>query len=115
MKGKNTIKAPVQMIVSICEKGDGENIEKYLCGEGITTGITFMGKGTAESDMADIFGFGLSNRDVVCAVVPIDRVDKTVKAINDITGIETDNYGLTMVMPMSGGDSTLLELLKVVL
>ena len=72
-----------------------------------------MGKGTAESEIADLFGFGMNNRDIVAVMVPVEKTDKVVKRINDITGIERDTYGHTIVMPLSSASSNLLELARV--
>ena len=33
-------------------------------------GIIFQGKGTAESEIADIFGFGLSDKDILAVFIP---------------------------------------------
>ena len=112
---KTTIKAPVELIIAICDKGIGDDLERYINSQGITSGILMNGKGTAESMVADLFGFGMNNKDILMCVVPIDKTDIIVAGINAITGIEADKYGLTMVLPMSGADSNLLDLVGVLL
>ena len=112
---KTTIKAPCELIIAICDKELGDDLERYINSQGITSGILMNGKGPAESMVADLFGFGMNNKDILMCIVPIDRTDKIVAGINAITGIEDDKYGLTMVLPMSGADSNLLDLVGVLL
>ena len=106
----NLVQSPVEIVVSICDDKKGEEIEKYLNSVHLNAGLLFMGKGTAESDIADLFGFGMNNRDIVAVLVPKDKTKTVVEHINDITGIERDSYGLTFVMPLSSASSNLLEL-----
>ena len=111
---KNTlIESPVELVVAICDDKKGEEIELYLNSVNLNAGLLFMGKGTAESEIADLFGFGMNNRDIVAVIVPKTKTDKVVKKINEITGIETDSYGLTFVMPLSSASSTLMDLAKI--
>ena len=48
---------PVKLILCLVDRGDGKNIEMYLNDHHLNGGILLMGKGTAESDIADMFGF----------------------------------------------------------
>ena len=41
------------------------------------------------------------------------NLDKTIKDINEITGIEKDEYGLLFVMDLQSASSNLLEVLNV--
>ena len=111
---KNAIyKSPLDIVIAICDDKKGEEVEEYLHSAHLDAGLLFMGKGTAESEIADLFGFGMNNRDIVAVMVPVEKTDKVVKRINDITVIERDTYGLTIVMPLSSASSNLLELARV--
>lgn len=107
------IKAPISLVIAICDKGVGEEVEVYFNNKGLTSGLLFFGKGTAESVIADIFGFGMNNKDILAVIVPVEKLEKTVEDINQITGIEHNNYGLTMVLPISSASSLLLDLTKI--
>lgn len=116
MARENTkIKAPIELVLAICDKGLGEELEKYVESQGLKSGIIMGGQGTAESSVADIFGFGLDEKDILAVIVPKEKTEKIVGGINAITGIEDDKYGLTMVLPLSGADSTIIELSGVLL
>lgn len=115
IKGKTTIKAPVELIIAICDKGLGGELERYVNIQGITSSLIMNGKGTAESMVADLFGFGMNNKDILLCITPVEKTERLVAGINAITGIEDDRYGLTMVLPLSGADSNILELAGVLL
>ena len=83
---KNAIyKSPLDIVIAICDDKKGEEVEEYLHSAHLDAGLLFMGKGTAESEIADLFGFGMNNRDIVAVMVPVEKTDKVVKRINDIT------------------------------
>ncbi len=106
------IKAPFTMLIAIGDRGSANNVEQYLNENKYFGGIVFMGKGTAESDIADIFGFGISDRDIIACLIPVENKEKIIKDINKITGVETDRYGLNFVIDLQSASSNLLEILK---
>ena len=108
-----TIKSPVELVVAICDDKKGEEVEAYLNSVHLDAGLLFMGKGTAESEIADLFGFGMNNKDIVAVIVPIEKTQKVVDKIIQITGIENDAYGLTFVMPLSSASSLLFDIANI--
>lgn len=114
-KESNKIEAPIELIMAICDKGLGEELEKYIQSQGLKAGVIMSGKGTAESMVADLFGFGLDEKDILMVIVPVEQTEKIVGGINAITGIEDDRYGLTMVLPLSSADSNIIDLAGVLL
>lgn len=107
------VKSPLKLIISITDRGVAKDIENYLNDMGCTGGVVFMGKGTAESVVADIFGFGISDKDVLAVLVPTAKYKKIIKQINEITGIETDKYGLLIALDLQSAGSNLLDALHV--
>ena len=106
---KNLITSPISLLISIIDDEIAIDVEKYLNKKGLNSGIIFMGKGTAESDIADIFGFGMSDKNIIACMIPNDKKDKIIDDINEITGVEKDNYGLNMVIKLQSASSNLLE------
>lgn len=115
MREKNTkkIPAPAKLLLCIADKGVGKDIENYLNDHRLNAGILLIGKGTAESDIADIFGFGMSDKDIVGCLVPVAKLEKVVADINQITGVETDRYGLNMILDIQSMASNMLEFLNI--
>ena len=110
---KNSIESPISLLISIIDDEIARDVELYLNKKGLNAGIVFKGKGTAESDIADIFGFGMSDKNIIACMIPNSHKNKIIDDINQITGVETVNYGLNMVINLSSASSNLLELMKI--
>lgn len=110
---KEKTPSPVSLLLSINDDGMGVEVEKYLNEKELNGGLIFQGKGTAESEIADIFGFGLSDKDIIAVFIPKEKSAKIIADINEITGVEKDRYGLNMLLEINSASSSLLELLGV--
>ena len=110
---KTSIQSPVSMLLCFLDEDEAKEVEIYLNKHNLDTGVVFMGKGTAESDIADIFGFGMRDKNILACIIPNDKKDKVIKDIRDISGIETENYGLIMTLKLGSATSNLLEMMKI--
>jgi len=111
---KNTKqKSPISILLSIVDDGVSKRIEEYLNKNNLNCGVVFSGKGTAESEIADIFGFGMSDKDIVICIIPNSRKEQIIADINDITGVEKDEFGLNMVIKINSASSNLLEMMNI--
>ena len=107
------MKSPIELMLSFVDDDVAQDVEQYLSDHKLNAGVVFMGKGTSESEMADIFGFGMSDRAVIACIIPVDKKDKIMSDINKITGIETDRYGLNMCIKLSSADSNVLNMFNI--
>lgn len=105
--------SPMKLLLSIVDDGMGDDIERYLNDKKLNGGLMFKGKGTAESDFADLFGFGLSDKDIIAVFIPNEHLDRAVKDINAITGVESNSYGLNLVLDIGSASSNLLDLIGI--
>ena len=110
---KNKIESPISILLAVVDKGKGELIEEYLNNHKLKGGLLLFGKGTAESDIADIFGFGMSDRDIVACLVPTAFQQKALKDVAELTGIEDDDFGLAMLLDVNSASSSLLDMLNI--
>lgn len=99
------------VMLAICDDEQKEVLEGYLKQKKLKNTILFMGKGTAESEIADIFGFGLSDRVISATLVPQSSQEKLLKGLVNILGIEKDTYGLAMLLDVNSASSVVLEML----
>lgn len=114
MKEKLTkVKSPMKLIISFVDREVSNDMEDYLNGEGLHGGIVFRGKGTAESDIADIFGFGIEDKDILACLIPIQKVNTVIRKLREISRIEKDNYGLIFVVDLQSASSNLLEFMNI--
>lgn len=110
---KTSVPSPISLLLSINDDGMGELVEKYLNEKNLNGGIIFQGKGTAESEIADIFGFGLSDKDIIAVFIPKNKCSKIISDINEITGVEKDRYGLNMILDINSASSNLINFLGI--
>jgi hypothetical protein len=101
------------VLLAICDDEYEKQFEEYLAKKNLNKGIIFRGKGTAESEIADIFGFGLSDKMVTALLVKESQQDKILKSVTNILGIEKDTYGLAMLLGVSSASSTMLDLMGI--
>ena len=110
---KQKVSEKFSVLLAICDNEQLPVLDEYLAKKKLKNGMIFMGKGTAESDIADIFGFGLSDKIITALLVRESKQDKLIKEITDILGIEKDNFGLTMLMETSSASSVVLDMLGI--
>ena len=101
------------VLVAICDDEKTEDLDNYLTRKRLKNGLMFIGKGTAESDIADIFGFGLSDKAISAILVPESKQDKIAKDIADFLGIEKDSYGLVMLLDTSSASTVVMDMLGI--
>ncbi len=109
MKSK-PIKAPIELLLIFAERDTSKCLQGYINENGLNAGIVFMGKGTCESTIADIFGFGMSDRDIIACLVPVKEKDRIITQVTELIGIENDKYGLTMLLPLNSASTSILQM-----
>ena len=100
------------VLLAFCDEEKREELEQFLTRKKLKHGIIFMGKGTAESEMADIFGFGLSDKLILATLVPMSIQEKVIKDLTDMLGIEKDSFGLTMLLEVSATSSAVMDMMN---
>ncbi|MBQ7351360.1 MAG: hypothetical protein IJW59_00625 [Clostridia bacterium] len=110
---KSTYSEKFSILLAICDDDKGPELEDFLNQKGVGNGILFMGKGTSNSDIADIFGFGMSDRAIVASLVPESSQEKILKQVSDFLRIEKDAYGLAMLLEVSSATSSVLDLMGI--
>ena len=110
---KQKVSEKFSVLLAIFDNEQKVVLESYLTKKKLKNGLIFMGKGTAESEIADIFGFGLSDKIITALLVRESKQDKLIKEITDVLGIEKENYGLTMLLEASSASSVLLNMLGI--
>ena len=101
------------VLLAIFDNEKTQELEEYLSCKKLKNGLMFMGKGTAESDIADIFGFGLSDMSILVLFVPCSSQEKVLKELSDFLGIEEESYGLAMLLETSSASSVVLDMLGI--
>lgn len=106
---KKKIEAPMEVMLTITNKGDSEDIIEYLRKNNIMHSIVMMAKGTNPSEIADIFTFGIDDRDILVTFIPTSEEERIVSELTEILGLEHNNLGLILILPINSASSNLLE------
>lgn len=110
---KPVVSEKFSVLISICDNEQVGVLEEFLVKKKLKNGLIFMGKGTAESQIADIFGFGLSDKLITAVFVKESKQDKIIRELTDALGIEKDNFGLTMLLETSSASSVVLDMVGI--
>lgn len=103
------IKAPICLMLVFCDDDKGEKVEKYLDQNNLKSGVVFSGEGTSDNDVADMFGFGMSERDVIACIIPTQVSEKVLDDVKDVIGIDQGRAGMAMLIPLTSATSTMLD------
>ena len=110
---KQKVNEKFSVLLAICDNEQLSDLENYLATKKLKNGLIFMGKGTAESNIADIFGFGLSDKIITALLVKESKQDKIIKDITKLLRIEEDKFGLTMLLETSSASSVVLDMMGI--
>lgn len=93
---------PMQMLVSIVERGKGMNLSKVYKSFKITQHMQSAGRGTAASHLLDTLGFGTTERDVLFSIAPKDTVRQLMYYLKDEDRPNLDAKGIAFSLDLSG-------------
>lgn len=99
--------APMQLFVSIVERGMGIQIMKYYRAYGLYHHMQVSGHGTAASHLLDTFGFGTAERDVILTYGTRDTIRQLIHHLRDEDRPKLDIQGIAFSLNMSGMSSIL--------
>ena len=94
--------APMQLLVSIVERGKGGSVMGFYRQHGLYQHIQASGRGTAASHLLDTLGFGTSERDVILTLAPRDDVRRFMRALKDGSLPKQHIQGLLFSMGLTG-------------
>ena len=93
---------PMQLLVSIVERGKGIRIIEYYKAHSLFHHIQASGRGTAASNLLDTLGFGTTERDVVLTFGQQDTVRQLMHHLRDEERSKLNIQGIAFSLCMSG-------------
>lgn len=108
-----TQKPVLELMVVIVNRGKGEEVTKMLSRNGAKAQIICFGEGTAESEVANFFGFGTIERDVVLSLVDYERSAKALERVAKKMQFEKRHNGLGFTVPIQSAGMGLIKHLKI--
>ena len=100
-----------RMLISITDVKDGKKLEKILDELHLPIFYQCRGKGTAPSEIMDIFGLGGSTRLITLAVLPKDKVREVFSHMNSRMYYQRKGGGIAVSLPVTGLQSCVSKIL----
>lgn len=94
--------SPMQMLVSIVERGRGMELSKIYQTFHITQHMQSAGRGTAASHLLDTLGFGTAERDILFSIAPKDTLRQLMYYLKDEDRPELEAKGIAFSLDLSG-------------
>ncbi len=109
---KVKIKAPFEILVAIVDHGEGNKVVELLEQNHITHILSTQGKGTTKSELADLFGFGMVERDIIFCLIDEDRSKALVELVYTDLNMGVEHSGFVFTVTPSGATLDLINSLK---
>jgi hypothetical protein len=107
------MESPVDLLIAIVNRHKGHNVCEILNDYKVQMHLNCIGHGTAESTLADLFGFGIVERDIVISLVPVTISEKILNKLNREFHFNERHNGLAMTIPVNSIEKNLLDFIKV--
>ena len=102
----------LKFLFSIVERGKAKEYIKKLNGHKIDFNIQLVGRGTAPSEMKDIFGLVNSEKDIVISIATKQSATSFASSFNKIVGGKKEFGGLAMIANVSAVNRVIGELIS---
>lgn len=109
---KQKVKSPFEIMVAIVDRGDGDKVSELLEQNHIQQTVTLQGTGTADSEVAELFGFGVVERDIVVCLVDQGRSKAMVELLYTDLNMGIEHSGCVFTISPSSATLDLINLLK---
>ena len=110
---KQKMRCPFEVMIVIVDRGEGDNVIDVLENNNIHRVLKLQGRGTAESEIADIFGFGVIERDIIACFIDEERSKALVELIYTDLHLNVEHSGLVFTLQPSSASLDLLESLNI--
>lgn len=94
--------SPMQLLVSIVERGKGMEVSKIYKTFHVTQHLQSAGRGTAASHLLDTLGFGTAERDILLSIAPKDTIRQLMYYLKNEDRPELEAKGIAFTMDVSG-------------
>ncbi len=110
MEGRQNDKPrPIKLLFTIVDRGKGKTVIETLNAVCESFHLSFMGHGTAGSDILDYLGLGETEKDLVLSVVREECMAETLAAVQREFKLDVPGNGIAFTIRITsvGGPATL--------
>ncbi len=94
--------SPMQLMISIVERGKGATLIQHYKTYNISHHMQAAGRGTVASHLLDTLGFGTAERDVILSTGPQDTMRQLMHHLKDEDRSKLGTQGIAFTMNLSG-------------
>lgn len=106
-------KCPYQILIAIINEQKAlETRLIKIINEYASKSIVSQASGTAPSSASDFFGFGITEKSILSAIIPSEKADEIMKFVSSSMNTNKNNKGIVMTLPLSAMDSRIFEELE---
>lgn len=100
---------PVKLLITIVDRGRGTRVLEICAKEYCNFHLSFMGRGTADTDLLDYLGLGETKKDIVFSIVLEEKLERVMEALHRELKLDDAGGGIAFTIPISsvGGPMTL--------
>lgn len=107
------VNSPIEILFVIVGHKNLEKASEVLEDNGIQYKTVMPGKGTAESKLGDLFGFGIIDRDVITTVVKTEQRSKILSELDEKLNLSEPHNGVAFAMSIDAITSDVLQMLNI--
>ena len=105
--------SPIEVLITIVNLNETDNVLKILKEFGEINTLVVLGHGTAESEIIDLFGFGVIERTITFTIIQTKNSSLLVEKICNDLQFETEaRKGLVFTLPINSIEKNFLNQLK---
>ena len=112
MQKKQT--SPLEILCVIVRRGHNPKVAQILKEYEVTHQINCLAEGTSKSNVQSIFGFAITERDVMLALIKPKKVKGALKALQETFMTENgEEMCIAFTVPISSATSTMLDMMGI--
>ncbi|MCI8649331.1 MAG: hypothetical protein HFG20_04360 [Anaerotruncus sp.] len=108
MTGKEFTQSPVRWLITITDRGKGEQIAEIYKENGVHIHLLVLGVGTARKDLMEYLGLE-PEKDVILSMVPKTQVHQIFAALQERMQFDKPGKGVAFTVPLSGISAAVLK------
>lgn len=97
----------IKALITIVDRGNGEEITKMYRDNCIIYNMILLGHGTAKSEILDYLGLGRTEKDIILSVAPEKSIKPALKILKEKFHLDRPGNGIAFSIPISSLDSAL--------
>lgn len=106
------VESPIEMLFVIVGHKNLEKVNNILSENQIEYKAVIPGKGTAESKIGDLFGFGIIDRDIVTTMIKTEQRSTILQQLDDALNLSKPHVGVAFSISIDAISSDVLQILN---